>query len=198
MKAGWLISLCLVLAVPVLAQQEGHVVMATVIDGDTVPYYHLNTVYIAGKRTFKSKRAKKKYDRLRYNVTKVYPYANMAGRLLYKYEDSLRYAATDRERKRFYKKFEDELRSQYEGELKNLSVTQGRILIRLIDRETGATSYNLVKDLRSGFTAVFWQGVARMFGNNLKTRYDPTKGEDMLIESIMLDLEARDPLLTQG
>ena len=98
---------------------------------------------------------------------------------------------------KFYKKFERELRAEYEGELKGLSVTQGRILIRLIDRETDNTSYELVKELRSGFTAFFWQGVARMFGNNLKTEYNPQKGEDKLIEDIMIDLESRDPLISQ-
>lgn len=165
-------------------------VSATVLEGDTVPLVYLDYHSVKAPRIFKSKRERQKFNRLKYNVEKVYPYAKMASALLIQYEDSIANAETDRERKKFYKKVEEDLRAEYEDELMKLSVTQGRILIKLIDRETGSTSYNLVKDLRNTITAFFWQGLARLFGNDLKDEYDP-HDKDKDIEQIMLALETR-------
>jgi hypothetical protein len=78
---------------------------------------------------------------------------------------------------------------EFEDEVKHLTITQGRILMKLIDRETGDTTYYLLKDLKGNLSAVFWQAVARVFGSNLKTTYDPD-GEDKLIEQIVLMIEA--------
>jgi hypothetical protein len=83
---------------------------------------------------------------------------------------------------------EKELNEQFGEDLKDLTFTQGKILLKLIDRETGDISYNLVKELRGGFTATLYQGFARLWGYNLKTHYDP-EGEDELIESIVLMIE---------
>ena len=83
------------------------------------------------------------------------------------------------------KQVEKELLDEYEDDLKKLTITQGRILIKLVDRETGATSYELVKELRGSFSAFFWQAFARIFGSTLKAEYDPY-GEDRLIEEIVL------------
>lgn len=168
--------------------QEDHFVHATISDGDTVPQIWLHTVYVSEARTFKSKRARKKYNRIKYHVKKVYPYAKLAGSLYDKYHDSLATASTDRERNRFYKQIERELRAEYEDELKQLGITQGRILIKLIDREIGQTSYDVVKDLRNGLTAFFWQSLARLFGHDLKSQYAP-KGEDRIIEDIVVAIE---------
>ena len=81
-----------------------------------------------------------------------------------------------------------ELKSDFERDLKQLTITQGRILIKLIDRETGNTSYALVKELRGSLQAFFWQGLARLFGTNLKTEFDAA-GEDAAIESIVQQIE---------
>jgi len=88
------------------------------------------------------------------------------------------------------------LKRQFESDLKNLSISQGRILIKLIDRETGNTSYELVKDLRGGFQAFMWQSLARLFGSNLKDQYD-AQNEDQLIESIILQIERGELSVTQ-
>jgi hypothetical protein len=84
---------------------------------------------------------------------------------------------------------EKELKAQFEDQLKDLTMNQGRILLKLIDRETGNTSYQLVKDFRGGFQAFMWQGVARLFGNNMKAEYDP-EGEDIIIERAIKLVEA--------
>lgn len=163
-------------------------VHAEVHDGDTIPVVGLNTYYIFDYRTFSSKKAQRKYNRLQYNVKVVYPYAKLAGQLLRKYETEMD-TITDRKiRKKYYKKVEEELLAEYEDEIKDMTITQGRILIKLIDRETERTSYELVHDLRSGFTAFFWQGIARIFGHDLKAEYNETE-EDKYIEEIVLALE---------
>ena len=84
---------------------------------------------------------------------------------------------------------EKEIMDKFEKSVKRLTITQGIILVKLIDRETGRTSYNVIKDLKGGFTAFFWQGIARLFGNNLKLQYDPL-GEDKVMEDIVQGIEA--------
>ena len=86
------------------------------------------------------------------------------------------------------KQAEDELKAEFEGDLKKLSFKQGIILIKLVDRETGNTSYELVQELRGNFTAFFWQTFARLFGYNLKVKYDPL-GDDKEIEDIVVMIE---------
>jgi hypothetical protein len=83
---------------------------------------------------------------------------------------------------------EAELRAEFEQDMKSMTVTQGRILVKLIDRQTGHTSYDLVKQLRGSFQAWMWQGVAKVFGNDLKGEYDP-EGDDKLVESIVRRIE---------
>ena len=183
----FIVTIGLLCANNVRAQEE-HFVHATVIDGDTVPKVWLNTVYVSETRAFKSNRARKKYNHLKYHVKKVYPYAKMAGNLYHKYQDSLSLAASDRQRKKFYKLMEDELRAEYEEDLKKMGMTQGRILIKLIDREIGQTSFHVVKDLRNGLTAFVFQSLAKIFGHDLKAQYDPT-GEDRVIEDIVVAIE---------
>jgi hypothetical protein len=107
---------------------------------------------------------------------------------LREYDAELKKLKTDHQRRKFMKKVEDELREEFEGELRELTVRQGIILIKLIDRETGDTSYELVKQFRGAFSAFFWQSIARLFGHNLKLKYDPD-GEDKMIEEIVLLIE---------
>ncbi|WP_321287898.1 DUF4294 domain-containing protein [uncultured Sunxiuqinia sp.] len=158
-------------------------------NGDTLPHQDLEPISVYPKHVFKSKRWERRYYRLERKVKKVYPYAQKAAELLKKYEDEYLAAESRREQKKYIKKVEEELFDQYGDELKKLSISEGRILIKLIDRETGHTSYELIKDLKGGLVAFFWQGVARIFGNNLKDEYDPVE-EDILIEQIIFKIEA--------
>lgn len=128
--------------------------------------------------------------RLVRNVRKAYPYAKLAGKKLHEYDTLLLAAKNDRERRQMMKQAEDDITDQYTEELKNLTMTQGAILIRLIDRETGDTSYKVVQELRGKVRAVFYQGFARLWGYNLKTEYDPKHNEeDDKIETIVTLLE---------
>lgn len=95
----------------------------------------------------------------------------------------------DKDRRRYIKDMEKQVFAQYEGEISQLTITQGRLLIKLIDRETQNTSYELIKEYKGGINAAFWQGIARFFGTNLKEGYDPF-GEDAVIEYIVQDIEA--------
>jgi hypothetical protein len=148
----------------------------------------LQEVYIFPEPEFDSWWAERRYRRLVRNLKKVYPYAVLAGDMLEELNDELKEIDSERKRKEYIKKMEDELLAQYEDELKSLTISQGRLLIKLIDRETGDTSYELVKELRGSFSAFFWQALARLFGSNLKAEYDPD-GEDQLIEQIVVRIE---------
>lgn len=165
------------------------IVRAIIENGDTIPYLNLPEVVIIGQRTFKSEKEKAKYYRLVWNVKKVYPYAVLAGVKLKAYNNILTQMPVEAQRKIYMKKAEKELKDQFGADLKKLSLTQGRILIKLIDRETGNTSYSLVQELRGNFSAFMWQSLALLFGNNLKTKYDPTTGEDKQIEQIIHQIE---------
>jgi hypothetical protein len=122
------------------------------------------------------------------NVKRVYPYAKLAGVKFQEYSEMLDNIESDAQRRRMTKKIEEQIKDEFEGELRRLTFTQGHILIKLIDRETSHTSYDVLKDFRGTLTAVFWQSFGRIFGYNLKTKYDP-QGEDKLIEEIVRLIE---------
>jgi hypothetical protein len=95
---------------------------------------------------------------------------------------------SEKEQRKLYKRAEEELKAQFGEELKALTVTQGHILLKLVDRETGNPTYNIVKELRGTFVAFFWQNLSRLFGYNLKEKYDP-QGKDYDIEMIVQRIE---------
>jgi hypothetical protein len=103
--------------------------------------------------------------------------------------DKLESFKSEKERKDYMKEVEKEVFRDYEGEMQQMTLTQGKLLIKLIDRETRNTSYELIRDYRGKVPAAFWQGVARIFGTNLKAEYDPY-GEDAIIERIVQEIEA--------
>ncbi|MBP9152346.1 MAG: DUF4294 domain-containing protein [Flavobacteriales bacterium] len=169
---------------------NGKLYNAIIINGDTVPIILLPTVRAVSKRVFKSKRDEKKYYKLTRHVKKVLPYAKLAGKRMKEVEAEVANMSS-RERKKRMKELEKEIKRDYEGELTKLSFTQGRILIKLLDRETGSISYDIVKEFRGGFTAWFFQGIAKMFDYDLKAEYDP-EGDDKLIEEIVVKIENGD------
>lgn len=167
---------------------SGMVCLTEVVDGDTLVMVTLDPAFVAGPKTFKSERDRRKYQRLERKVVKVYPYAYAAGVLMQEYDRELASLKTERERKKYLQNAEDALKAQFEGELRNMTVSEGVLLIKLIDRETGDTSYGLIQDLKGKFSAFMWQGVARLFGHNLKDRYD-AEANEADIESIVRDIE---------
>lgn len=168
--------------------QKKTIYPAKIEAGDTIILVYLDPVVILSPKKFKSKADQKRYNKLVYNVKKVYPYAKIAGQKMREYDQQLRAAKNDRERKKLMKKAEDELRAEYEVKLRKFTFTQGRILIKLIDRETTQTSYVLLSEMRGTVSAALWQGVGRLFGYNLKSEYDPD-GEDKEIEEIVKMIE---------
>lgn len=170
---------------------QGFTVKAFVVDGDTILLENLPQIIIKDRRTFKSKRHAVRYNRLVRNVKKVYPYSQLAASLLAKYNDTLMATTNKREQRKIMKQAEQELWDRYGEELKKMTMSQGLILIKLIDRETGSTSYDLVQELRGTFTAFIFQGLARLFRLNLKASYNDD-GEDQRIEDIVLLIEQGD------
>ena len=162
----------------------------TIYEGDTIPFVTLPTIYCYGDRVFKNARQKASWDRLKYNVKIVYPYAILAAAKLKEYDKILSKMPED-QRGKYTKLAEKQLKEQFGKEMENLTMTQGRLLVKLIDRETGKTTYNVVKDMRGSFSAFMWQGVALMFNSNLKDEYDG-QGSDKNIEAAIKLIEAGD------
>lgn len=171
-----------------ITKNDTIIVQAIVIDGDTIPFAYLPMVNIYSQRIFKSKRAQVKYTKLRRDVIKVWPYAKLAGEKFKQLEKELSMTNDKRVQKALVDKTEKEIMMKFEAELKKLTVTQGKILIKLIDRQTGNTSYKVLQDLKGNLNAFFWQSLARLFGSNLKSHYDPN-GEDAEIEKIIVSIQ---------
>ncbi len=171
---------------------DGKYLLETVVvDGDTMPVVTLRATYISSNRKARSKRYQRKWTKLQRNVVKTYPYAEVAGKLIRAYNDNLKDLPTEAQREAYLEKCEEDLRAEFEGDLTKMTTSQGRVLIKLIDRETGNTGYELIKQLRSGFTAFMWQGVAKLFGTDLKANYDPFNDEtDFMIEEIVAMIES--------
>ena len=160
------------------------------VEEDTIPVVLLQEVNVYGKT--RSKRYYKRYDRtkarLEYNVIKVYPYAKIAAAKIREIEAEIARTRNKAEQKKVIKKQYRELMKAFKKPLMKLSITQGRILIRLIYRETNHTSFAHIREYRGAFNAYFWQSIALLFGNNLKAAYDPA-GEDREIEEIVQKIE---------
>ena len=161
---------------------------AVVVDGDTLPLINLDETIVSSRRFYKSKRYQRRYGRIKKKVVKVYPYANITKELLERYDEELAEINTKTGKKAYLKNAEDELKAEFEGEITRLTRTEGKILIKLIDRETGRSSYELIRTLRGSFTAFMWQSIAKLFGSDLKQEYDPY-GDDQIIEEIVLAIE---------
>ncbi len=167
----------------------GTAVRAVVKGNDTVLTVNLNPVVISANRKFKDKKQAEIYWKIKRDVKKVYPYAILAEAKLKEYNVKLSTMTNEEQKKKYMKKAEKELKDEFEDELKKLTVNQGKILIKLIDRQTGATSYELVKTLRGSFSAFMWQSLASLFGTNLKAEYD-AKDKDKMIEDVIYLIES--------
>lgn len=164
-------------------------VNAIVVGVDTFAYLSLPIVSVEAPMPFATKRKYAEWTRLKHNVKKAYPYAILASARLKQYEMILEKLPNEDTRKAYMAVAEKQLQKEFGEELKKLTVNQGRILIKLIDRETGNTSYALVKQLRGSFSAFMWQSLASLFGSSLKTEYEP-EGEDRLIEVAIKQIES--------
>lgn len=158
-------------------------------DGVVLPEIELKEVYIVGREKTSRKFPFHRYQRLIYNLKKVYPYALVVRSKIIEINDSLELIPDDKDRRKYLRNIEKDIFGEYEDDVRNMTITQGRLLIKLIDRETRNTSYELIRQYRGSFSASFWQAVARIFGSNLKAEYDPY-GEDFIIELIINEIDA--------
>ena len=126
--------------------------------------------------------------RLRNAVYVTYPYAKTAGKIISEVNVQLANVPDERQRKQIIKSREKELKRDFADKVTNLSVYQGKVLMKLINRETGNNCYAIIKEFKGGFNAGFWQAVAFVFGSNLKQQYDAS-GDDKDIEKIVLEVQ---------
>ena len=158
---------------------------ANATTGDTTYIVQLSDIIV-----YRSIGDIRRHRRLINNVKAVYPYAVDARNYFRELNDTLAKVSDKRLRNKITKSYEDEIVERYTPVLEKMSFTQGKILLRLIDRETQRTSYELLEEFRGRFSAKFWNMIAKIFRADLKQRYDPTKGEDKLIEQIINLYEA--------
>ena len=157
---------------------------------DTFAMVFMEEVVVVDKLPRKYARQRAKYNKLRHNVFKVYPYAVIAADVLKDVDVNLaKLEDNKKERKAYLKTVEKELNKRFKGELEDLTITQGQILVKLINRQTGKNCYSIIRELKGGFSAVIWQSVALIFSNNLKREYDP-EDRDKDIEAIVAEIEA--------
>ena len=187
MKKNLFFLFFLVLLSTAFAQQteEGTLLL---IEGDSIPQYGitLKEVVVFQPLRFKTREELKRYILLRRRVFRVYPYAKLAADRLTVLNDRLNEIESKRGRKKYLKRLEKFIYEEFEEELKKLSKSQGRILIKLIHRQTGSTTFDLVKELRTGWKAFVYQTTASLFSLSLKDQYNPEEVlEDYLIEDIL-------------
>lgn len=170
---------------------NGKVMQMLVIDGDTSYIFNLPVVRIVGEKLYGDAEKDKQFRRLRYHVTKVYPYAKLASQKFRDYNEELMNVGSNRKRRLLLKQKEKELKEEFADVIKKMTVTQGRVLVKLIDRETGESTYDIIKEMRGGFKAFIYQGIAKLYSGDLKNRYNPKENEeDEMIERIVLMIEA--------
>ena len=166
-------------------QQKDGVMEYIVEDGDTIYIDVLRASKVYAHLPRQKGKEWRKYYKLVHNFSKAYPYALVAKKLVMEADsviaaDKLKGAKRDK----YVTKVQDELFEVFEGQMRSLTVSQGALIMKLIDREVGKSSYNIIKGYKSGITAGFWQGIAKMFGSDLKKPYDP-EGEDKQVEELV-------------
>lgn len=199
MKKNLFFLFFLVLLSTAFAQQTGEGTLL-LIEGDSIPQYGitLKEVVVFQPLRFKTREELKRYILLRRRVFRVYPYAKLAADRLTVLNDRLNEIESKRGRKKYLKRLEKFIYEEFEEELKKLSKSQGRILIKLVHRQTGSTTFDLVKELRTGWKAFVYQTTASLFSLSLKDQYNPEEVlEDYLIEDILQRAFANQYLIEQ-
>jgi len=157
---------------------------AQILSGDSIPHIDLPEIAVIARPVFKNRRDARRYWRLVYNLKKVIPYSEIIADMVIQIDKELSDTDKAREKRKFVRSVEDSLWNQYEMEMRKMTVSQGRLLFKLVDRETSSTTYSWIELYRGAVPAFFWQSVARLFSSNLKVAYDP-EGEDKLIEQLI-------------
>lgn len=159
-----------------------------IIEGDSIPkeFINLEEVRLLHKLKFDSNKDRRRYLILRRKTIKVYPYAKLAAERLTSLNERLNSLEKKRDKKRYAKKIQKYIEEEFSAELKQLTRTEGQILIKLIHRQTGKTTFELIKELRNGWRAFWFNNTASLFDISLKKEFDPyNEKEDYLIEDIL-------------
>ncbi len=168
-----------------VAPQEKEVLRYIVDGKDTVFVDEIRASKVYSRVPRQKGREWRKYYRLVHNFSKAYPYALVAKKLVVEADSII---AADRlkgaKREKYISKVQTELFEVFEGQMRKLTVSQGALIMKLVDREVGKSSYSIIKGYKSGATAAFWQGIAKIFGSDLKKPYDP-EGEDKAVEELV-------------
>ncbi len=158
-------------------------------DGDTIAVIHLRNITCFPPMKFKNKKEEEHYWRTVRDVRLTLPYAKLIAETLLETYEYIETFPTTKEREQYLKKMEKSLFEQYKPALKRFSKGQAKVLIKLIQRETNQTSYDIVKAFLGSFRATFWQGFGKLFGVSLKTTFDPTKKDDATLDRIATGIE---------
>ncbi len=165
------------------------------VDGVTFMSGELDSIRITAdppttRELRRGRRQLQRFTRLRYNVHKVYPYAVKLAGILAEVQAEIDALPNEKARKEYVKNKEKSLFGSYEDDVRRMTRSQGKVLVKLIHRETRLSTYALIKDNKNGASALFWQSISLIFGINLKTQFDPQKEEeDSMIDFIVRDLE---------
>jgi hypothetical protein len=178
------IALLNIFSISIFAQDKLLIAPFSIVNGDT---FFIADVPEVAVLAFKDKEEHKKYYILKKRVLKVYPFAMSAKEKLMSIQKGLDSIPKRKHKKRYTREVAKWVKEEYAEQLKNLTMSEGKILVKLIYRETNTTSYEIVKSYRGRFNAFFWQSMAKLWDNNLKTEYDPVNNrEDMLTEHILI------------
>jgi len=174
--------------IPQYGPYDTILVPAHAFEGQLLSSRNLEMTWVTAPMTPASRKKWEEWTRLRNAVYVTYPYARRAGIILNEMNAKLALLTSEQERKTYIKSREKELKKEFTTPLENLSIYQGKVLMKLINRQSGNNCYEIIKEYKGGFTARFYQTVAFFFSSNLKQPYDP-KGEDKVIESIVQEVE---------
>ena len=168
---------------------NGYLVPACIYEGDTIASLHMPTIYCFKPLNFKNKKQQQQYNRLVRNVKKTLPIAKEVNRAIIETYEFLQTLPDDKTKQKHLQAVEKSVKEQYTPRMKKLTLSQGKLLIKLINRETDSSSYELVKAFLGPFKAGFYQAFAAIFGASLKKEYHPDE-EDAMVEQIVLLVES--------
>jgi ATP-dependent Lon protease len=180
-------KLIFILVISFIFECKAQIVDSVIVDGEAIAVQLLNEITLVPLHLNSSEKIK--FHRLRRKVRKVYPFALAAKKQLLELKEDLNYTETRRQKRRIGKVHDKWIQEHFTSEIKKLTRSEGRVLIKLIHRETGNTAYDLVRNYRNGLTALVWQKLAKYFDGDLKATYNPEiNSEDQWIEHILWEM----------
>ena len=186
-----LLSLLFITTSSLALKADGIELMAHVSSGDTIPLVFLREIYVYPPLRFKNKKQERFYWRTVRDVKKTLPYAKLIAHEMQFTDSILATIPLKKDQKAYMNKYERKLFRKYEKTFRGMTAKQGFMLMKLIDRQCDQTSYEVIKYYKGGFVAFFWQGIAKLFGNDLKVEFDAEMNEqDKIVERVITLVEA--------